>query len=128
MKYTFLLIQICIFIQVISQTPTQQWLNRFNGDGDFSDKYNCVLTDNNGNVYLGGYTVNAKQRKDYLLTKYTNTGSFIWSVTMTEQIMRMTKFYQWQLDKTTGSSSRAVQVEIIQMMTLLQFLMTLTGK
>jgi len=81
MKYTFLLIQICFFIQVISQTPTQQWLNRFNGDGDFSDKYNCVLTDNNGNVYLGGYTVNAKQRKDYLLTKYTNTGSFIWSVT-----------------------------------------------
>jgi uncharacterized delta-60 repeat protein len=81
MKYVFLLIQIVFIIPLYSQAPTQQWLNRYNGDGDFSDKYNCVLTDNNGNVYLGGYTVNANQRKDYLLVKYTNSGTIGWVVT-----------------------------------------------
>ena len=81
MKYFFLLFKILFISNVFSQSPTQQWLNRYNGDGDFSDKYNCVLTDNIGNVYLGGYTVNANQRKDYLLTKYTNSGTLSWSVT-----------------------------------------------
>jgi uncharacterized delta-60 repeat protein len=81
MKYFFLLFKILFISNVFSQSPTQQWLNRYNGDGDFSDKYNCVLTDNSGNVYLGGYTVNANQRKDYLLTKYTNSGTLSWSVT-----------------------------------------------
>jgi uncharacterized delta-60 repeat protein len=81
MKYTLLLIQTFLFSQLFSQTPTQQWLNRYNGDGDFSDKYNCVLSDNSGNVYLGGYTVNANQRKDYLLVKYNVSGILSWSVT-----------------------------------------------
>ncbi|MFM7666619.1 MAG: hypothetical protein ACKO7D_00345, partial [Bacteroidota bacterium] len=81
MKYILLFIQILFISQLFAQTPTQQWLNRYNGDGDFSDKYNCVLTDNNGNIYLGGYTVNANQRKDYLLVKYTSSGTLSWSVT-----------------------------------------------
>ena len=81
MKYFFLFFYILFISHFFSQSPTQQWLNRYNGDGDFSDKYNCVLTDNSGNVYLGGYTVNANQRKDYLLTKYTNSGTLSWSVT-----------------------------------------------
>ena len=81
MKYILFLLHYFFITQLFSQTPTQQWLNRYNGDGDFSDKYNCVLTDNNGNVYIGGYTVNANQRKDYLLVKYTSSGTLSWSVT-----------------------------------------------
>lgn len=67
-------------VQLFAQQPTQQWLNRFNGDGDFSDKFNCVVTDVNGNVYAAGYTINTGQRKDYLLVKYDNVGSLLWSV------------------------------------------------
>ena len=81
MKYFFLLFNILFISHFFSQSPTQQWLNRYNGDGDFSDKYNCVLTDNSGNVYLGGYTVTTNQRKDYLLTKYSSSGVLSWSVT-----------------------------------------------
>jgi uncharacterized delta-60 repeat protein len=81
MKYCLLLLFFVFIGHVFSQPPTQQWLNRYNGDGDFSDKYNCVLTDQIGNIYLGGYTVTANQRKDYLLTKYESSGTLSWSVT-----------------------------------------------
>ncbi len=81
MKYCLLLTYLVLTGHFYSQGPTQQWLNRYNGDGDFSDKYNCVLTDPTGNVYLGGYTVTTNQRKDYLLTKYSSSGVLSWSVT-----------------------------------------------
>jgi len=36
-----------------------------NGVGDNSDRYNAIAQDASGNIFLGGYTFNTAQDKDY---------------------------------------------------------------
>jgi len=54
------------------------WAKNFNGKGDFSDRYNSVVTDASGNIYLGGSTVNTDQNRDYLIEKLDANGNLIW--------------------------------------------------
>lgn len=54
------------------------WVKNFNGKGDFSDRYNSVVTDASGNIYLGGSTVNTDQNRDYLIEKLDANGNLIW--------------------------------------------------
>ena len=41
-----------IFSLLLFHQANAQWVNRYNGQGDFSDRFNAVLTDAGGNVYL----------------------------------------------------------------------------
>jgi uncharacterized delta-60 repeat protein len=81
MKKIFLLFTFNIILCSAFAQPTHQWLNRFNGVGDFSDHFNCVVTDASGNSYLGGYTISASNRMDYLLVKIDGSGNQLWSRT-----------------------------------------------
>ena len=67
---------------ISAQTPTQQWLSKYNGKGDFSDKFNAIKVDNTGNSYLAGYTVNTGNKKDFLTVKLNSIGDTLWVRTM----------------------------------------------
>lgn len=81
MKHIFTLLAINAFLCSFAQQASQQWLNRYNGIGNFSDKFNCTATDASGNIYAAGFSVIAGDRKDYLLVKYDATGTLVWSKT-----------------------------------------------
>ena len=81
-KSIFIAILIFTSLNFFSQTvPIQQWLNRYNGLGNYSDKLNCGAADNSGNSYFAGYTIRTSKRKDYLLIKLTSTGDTLWTMT-----------------------------------------------
>ncbi len=57
---------------------SQQWVNRYNGQGDYSDRFNSVLTDVSGNVFLAGSTVQSGNNQDILLLKLDANGNTVW--------------------------------------------------
>lgn len=59
----------------------QQWLQTYNGPGDFNDEGKDIGIDANGNVYVTGYSdtlVNTQPNEDIVLLKYNNSGAFQW--------------------------------------------------
>ncbi|MBP8755139.1 MAG: hypothetical protein KBH39_13015, partial [Chitinophagales bacterium] len=56
-----------------------QWTSRFNGQGDFSDVYNAIITNTSGISYQAGYTINPETSKDILLVKLNTSGDTIWT-------------------------------------------------
>ena len=59
----------------------QQWVQTYNGPGDFNDEGKDIGIDVNGNVYVTGYSdtlVNTQPNEDIVLLKYNNSGSLQW--------------------------------------------------
>ncbi|PHX82727.1 MAG: hypothetical protein CK539_03135 [Flavobacteriales bacterium] len=59
----------------------QQWLQTYNGPGNFNDEGKDIGIDANGNVYVTGYSdtlVNTQPNEDIVLLKYNNSGAFQW--------------------------------------------------
>lgn len=56
----------------------QVWVNRYNGQGDYSDRFTAVMTDTSGNVYLAGSTVISGNNQDILLLKLDANGNTVW--------------------------------------------------
>jgi len=59
-------------------TSAQVWVNRYNGQGDYSDRFTAVMTDASGNVYLAGSTVISGNNQDILLLKLDANGNTVW--------------------------------------------------
>ncbi|MEO5675118.1 MAG: SBBP repeat-containing protein [Chitinophagales bacterium] len=78
MKHLFTLLMLFIFSVTHSQVAPL-WINSQMGSGDNSDRYNAIVTDASGNLYLGGYTFNPFQDKDYLIVKMNSAGDTIWT-------------------------------------------------
>ena len=74
LKSTFL----NFFLLITVTTFSQQWVNRYNGQGDYSDRFTCVLTDSSGNIYLAGSTVISGDNHDVLVVKLDANGNTIW--------------------------------------------------
>ncbi|OYU83388.1 MAG: hypothetical protein CFE24_11605 [Flavobacterium sp. BFFFF2] len=55
-----------------------QWSNRYNGQGDYSDRFTSVQTDAAGNVYLAGSTINSGQNQNILILKLDSNGNELW--------------------------------------------------
>lgn len=59
---------------------TRQWVATHNGQGDFNDRYTCLLRDPAGNYYLGGSTVNPGADRDFLIVKLDAVGQTLWTL------------------------------------------------
>ncbi len=55
------------------------WIARYNGPGSFDDLGKKILVDNLGNVYAGGTSYGAGTLTDYVVIKYSSTGSQLWT-------------------------------------------------
>ena len=81
MKYLYLSC-FSLFAFFYSQNAVSQlsevWSSQFDGQGDYTDKFTCVVADNSGNVYAGGYTVEPGMNSNYLITKYNSSGVLLW--------------------------------------------------
>jgi uncharacterized delta-60 repeat protein len=56
----------------------QQWVSRFNGATSLTDYARAIALDNDGNVYITGFSVGAGSGDDYITIKYNNSGVEQW--------------------------------------------------
>jgi len=61
------------------QSGVQQWIRQYNGLSNSDDISSGIAIDNNGFVYLAGYSYAAATGNDYVLVKYDLAGTFQWS-------------------------------------------------
>ena len=80
-KQFFLLACLFLAFSLTAQTLTQQWAARFNGEGDFTDKFTCTALDNAGNLIAAGYTLRNTLGRDVLVCKFSPTGTLLWTYT-----------------------------------------------
>lgn len=74
-----LLFFVCGLITPLSYSQVaQQWLNRYNGFGDFSDKWNAISLDNTGNIYLTGSSMITGNNTDLITAKLNSNGDTLW--------------------------------------------------
>ncbi len=57
----------------------QQWVARYGGAANYLDEGTIVITDNTGNVYVGGKSVTSGTDFDMVLIKYNSSGTLVWS-------------------------------------------------
>ena len=43
------------------------WHKTHNGKGDYSDVFTCMATDNAGNIFLGGYSMEIGENANFLI-------------------------------------------------------------
>src|ERR1043165_2026260 len=60
--------------------PSAAWDFKFNGQGDYSDRYRCIATDASGNIYVAGSTVNINTDRDFLIRKLDASSIQVWQV------------------------------------------------
>lgn len=66
-------------MNAISQTALNQIWNSVNaGTGDYSDRFNKVVSDNNNHLIAAGYTIRQGNYRDFLVVKYDAAGNVVW--------------------------------------------------
>ncbi|MBP9882093.1 MAG: SBBP repeat-containing protein [Chitinophagales bacterium] len=78
-KITFLFILVLFLNQLTFAQTTPVWSNIQTGIGDNSDRYNGIVMDASGNIYLAGYTFNTGKDKDFLIVKMNSNGDTLWT-------------------------------------------------
>lgn len=83
MKHFYFLILFILPIFSFAQSSfTQQSATRYNGYGDFTDRYTAVKIDNAGDIVAAGYTQRIGQKRDILVCKIAAaSGTVLWSYT-----------------------------------------------
>ena len=76
-KITTLLFSLITFIA--QSQFIQQWQTTYNGDGDFSDHFTCMIEGENGNIYAAGYTQKTDDNADFLVAKFNPQGQTVWT-------------------------------------------------
>jgi len=56
----------------------KKWVARFNGPANQDDVAYALAVDNDGNVYVGGYSVNVNLNRDFVTIKYDRNGVRQW--------------------------------------------------
>ncbi len=80
-KLFFLLTCFFALFSLQAQSLTQQWVMRYNGQGDYTDRFVCSALDNNGNIVAAGYSQRNNTGRDILVAKFSPSGSLLWSYT-----------------------------------------------
>lgn len=79
MKFILSILSLTFFTSLNAQLY-QQWVNRYNGIGDYSDKAKDLVVNSGGNVFIAGYTT-SNSNHDYLTMKLTSLGDTLWTRT-----------------------------------------------
>ncbi len=61
-----------------SNDGVKKWVARFNGPANQDDVAYALAVDNEGNVYVGGYSVNVNLNRDFVTIKYNSSGVRQW--------------------------------------------------
>jgi uncharacterized delta-60 repeat protein len=56
----------------------QQWIQKYNGPGNFWDIARAIVLDNEGNVYVTGYSMGGDTEYDFATIKYNSDGMQQW--------------------------------------------------
>lgn len=76
--YKALFIFFALYINLPAQV-TREWVQRYNGTGNSFDIVSKLDIDRLGNVYVSGSSAGAGTLNDFLIVKYNNAGSQIWT-------------------------------------------------
>ncbi len=57
------------------------WEQNFNGNGDHSERFRDMVVDDNGHVFMTGYSVEYNEDRDLLIVKYDQSGALVWADT-----------------------------------------------
>lgn len=57
---------------------TELWVARYNGPGNDYDEALSIVTDDSGNVYVGGSSEGVGTSRDYIIIKYDPNGTELW--------------------------------------------------
>lgn len=71
--------QIDLLLIKYNSSGIQQWVQQYNGPGNFDDFGISVDVDSAGNVYAGGYSFGSGTSYDFLLLKYNSSGVNQWT-------------------------------------------------
>ena len=71
--------QIDLLLIKYNSNGIQQWLQQYNGPGNFDDFGISVDVDSSGNVYAGGYSFGTGTSYDFVLLKYSAGGVNQWT-------------------------------------------------
>jgi len=63
----------------VSLVTTQPWARRFNGADNNEDQAQAIVTDKDGNIIVGGYSVSIGGGNDFLTVKYSADGLGLWT-------------------------------------------------
>ncbi len=56
----------------------EQWVARYNGPGNFDDHASSITIDNNGNVFVTGWSAGSQSNYGYATIKYNSDGMEQW--------------------------------------------------
>lgn len=77
---TFLLLLQFILTGINYSQVTTQWSSVYNGTANDTDIVSSMTVDNQGNVYVTGYSKGSSTGKDIATIKYNSSGQQIWAV------------------------------------------------
>ncbi len=77
MKKSIFCVVFLVCAQACFAQLSESWHTTYNGQGDFTDRYTCMIAAD-GFVYLGGSTQSADQNQDFLVVKTDIDGTLLW--------------------------------------------------
>jgi len=77
MKYLIIILAIFLSMSLNYQFTYSQWVERYNGPGNYFDNATSIAVDNSGNVYVTG-TSGSGTTSDYATIKYNSSGVRQW--------------------------------------------------
>jgi uncharacterized delta-60 repeat protein len=81
LKFIFPVLLVLLFARISYSQVNTEWTARYNGLLDSIDVAVDLISDQQGNIYVTGYTLNLLSGFDYLTIKYSPNGEELWKRT-----------------------------------------------